>query len=1065
MKRVPLTMLVTLALFGVYRVYAHFLSPMTKARVIQVVPPSARIEGSGHASHAAREAAREFLPDRPWAQQAKFTWEQSNQKFIFFDEIGPVSTKAQGETRNQYRFRPFAMIVRNASRPDEPPTVLAADEARVTFKNKIDQFGTGDSGDNRIIGAELDTGVILTGPNGLLLTGRNFVFSEATRSLYSDEPLRIAYGPTPKSRTRFVCDAEDIAITLKAGDNDILGKDLPQITDFEHLTLRRNVRFNIDFENRGVLTPVSVTSAGSFEFNREQRVASFERDVQVVQRTSGPEEPLQNNSLNCQRMEMWFDEPAAPPAEAGAPQRKKDRQEYWNQKMRSLTGLSLHHLVAYSPRKPDEEIERVALQSDENSLTATMERISFDALEGNLHITDSVQSQIDRVDEKKGTVTRLLTRRLMLGLEQLETPATTSGKPQGPLRRKFGSVDSILVSGPGKLVHLDELSGNTLLTATWQEQLKLNPDDSSPERTLAARLLELTGRATVTQGLDRGVRADVLTLTLPPDVFDAATRGQEARTTPKGGLLIQRAVARGHVQFGAPEAIGTTKTLDVRFTAGRPPVVAPRGRQAPSRGTAGRSPAAATEAPPWDLVTSERIDVDVVVDPSTMEAGVRTASVEGPFDLRRPELEKGATDPGRGAVQLVGHKLVVNNEGQDRQFVQLTGRGSATREVEPARVSAGMASLEGQRIDLNRADSAMNVRGAVQVRWPLTADLTGGLATRTPAGSMLMDIGCADGLTFDGQTATFLRNVVVKLDDQSRLYCEELKVELNRRLGFDEARPPSERPEVRRILSPSRVRIEMYEFEKGSTLARMMKAELGRFEAFPQKDDGRFLGAGPGTIRQWQRGSFHFRVTPEASAAANRPASSAELPWNFVQLDFEGRLTGNLHQRYGSFTDRVKAMYAPVAQAQTIFTRQELSGNSESSKRAVWVGCDELNVSLSEPKPAAPNGFITLNAQGRVEMEGQKIQANAYQISFEEEKDIFELRGRGDEMASIYLEGDGGRGHIPAGSSSSISATAPTGLWRPEPSSAGPAEEPPAGRCGIRAGSSRTSGPGTWRRS
>ena len=241
MKRLTLTLLTTLALFGVYRVYAVVLGPMTKMKVMPVAPPPARIEGSGHVSLAARDAARQFLAEQPWAQEAKFTWEHLDQKFIYFNEVGPVEGKGQVENRNQYRFRPFAMIVRNASHPDEPPTVLAADEARVTFSKKIEQFGAGDSGDNRIIGAELDTGVLLTGPNGLLLRGRNFVFSEATRSLYSDEPLQFGFGPTPKSQSRFLCEAEGIAITLEAGNNDLLGKDLPRIVDFEHLTLRRNV--------------------------------------------------------------------------------------------------------------------------------------------------------------------------------------------------------------------------------------------------------------------------------------------------------------------------------------------------------------------------------------------------------------------------------------------------------------------------------------------------------------------------------------------------------------------------------------------------------------------------------------------------------------------------------------------------------------------------------------------------------------------------------------------------------------------------------------------------------
>ena len=1005
MKRLPLTLLTALALFGVYRVYALVLGPMTKLKVMPVVPPVARIEGTGHASHAARDAAREFLAEHPWAQEAKFTWEQFDQKFIYFNEVAAVAGKGQVDTKNQYRFRPFAMIVRNGSHPDDRPTVLAADEARVTFKDKIEQFGTGASGDNRIVGAELDTGVTLTGPNGLSLKGSNFVFSEATRSLYSDDPLQFTYGPTAKSLTRFVCDAEDIAITLEAGNNDILGKDLPRIADFEHLTLRRNVRFQIDYDNRGVLTPVRVSSAGSFEFNRAQRIASFERDVQVVQRTSGNDDNPLRNVLKCGRLEMQFDSSPGTPAEA-APSGKRDRkQDAWDSKMQSLAGLTLHFVVASSPARAPEKPARVRFVSDENSLVANMEQMTFDAQEGVLSLTDPAQSVIERHDPKAGTVTRLLTRRMQIGLETVESSAAALSKPTfQPVRKKFGAVDWVMCTGLGRMVHLDASSGDTLLDARWTDKLSLNPDDSTSERDAAPRLLKLLGNVQVVQGIDRSLGCDTLTLTLPPDVFDRAG-GRTTRGEKTSALPIRRALAKGNVRFSALEAEGRTDSLDVLFAAGKPPVAATQ-KQRSQEGEP-RTKRAATTTPPWDLRLCQRIDAEVIVDPRTNDAGVKTATVRGPFEIGRPELVKGATDPSNGAVTISGQRLDVTNEGDARQIVVLHGRMHGTKCVERARLRAGAAALEGQEIEFDRAQSTMHVTGQTELTWPVSGDLTG----RKIAAAMLMNIGCADGLTFDGQEAHFTRSVVVRLDDESRMSCEDLLVRLNRPWSFTEQdRGP--RPEVALIRSPGRVSVNMVEWEK-SALSRVVVAELGAVEVHPQEGDGSFTGSGPGTIRQWQRGSFHFRVTPEASASANRPAASAELPWNFVRLDFEGKVTGNLQQQFATFDERVKAIYAPVAQAQMEFKRNELSGSSESAKRAVWVGCDQLNVSLSKAGPTAPNGFITLNALGRVELEAQKVQANAYQISFEEEKDIFELRGRGEEMASVYFESGPERGTVP----------------------------------------------------
>ena len=1005
MKRLPLTLLTTLALFGVYRAYALILGPMTRLKVMQVAPPVMRIEGSGHASHAARDAARQFLPKQPWAQQAKFTWEQLDQKYIYFNEIGPVVGKGQVENKNQYRFRPFAMIVRNPKHPDEVPTVLAADEARVTFRNKIEQFGTGDSGDNRIVGAELDTGVTLTGPNGLSLIGQNFVFSEATRSLYSDEPLQFAYGPTPKSKTRFVCDAEDIAITLEAGNNDILGKDLPRIADFEHLTLRRNVRFQVDFENRGVMTPVRISSAGSFEFNRQKRVASFERNVDIIQRTSGDDERPLNNRLQCERLQLLFDaSPSAAPRATADNGKRNRKQEYLDEKKQSLAGLTLHHIVASSPSRDPDNPSRVRFASDENSLTATMDQATFDAIEGELSITDPAQSEIERHDLKAGTVTRLLTRRMQIGLEAVEQPASASSRTSfQPVRRKFGAVDWVICLGVGRMLHLDEATGETMLDASWNEKLTLSSDESASDRTTAPRLLEILGKATVVHGIDRALQADSLTLTLPADVFQSI----DGQSRPKGTatLPVRRALAKGNVRFDALEATGRTDSLDVLFVAGKPPVAA--GREKPEdRSQPGRKGSQKT-VPPWDLRLCQRIEAEVVVDPETQDAGLKTASVQGPFEIHRPELVKGATDQSDGPITIKAQRLQVTNDGDERQVIVLLGRMHGNRCVERARIEAGVSALEGQQIELDRAQSTMRVGGQTQVTWPVAGDLTG----RKLQKAMLMNIGCVDGLTFDGQEATFSRNVVVKMEDESQMSCEDLIVRLDRPWSFkNETR--GKQPEVAVIRSPGRVTVNMIEWEK-SFLARKVDAEFGSFEVHPQEGDGAFQGSGPGTIKQWQRGSFHFRVAPEASASANRPAASAELPWNYVRLDFEGKVTGNVHQRFATFDERVKAIYAPVGQAGTPFDRQQLSSETESAKRAVWVGCDQLNVSLSEPKPEAANGFITLNAKGAVNLEAQKVQANAYQISFEEEKDVFELRGRGEQMASVYFESGPERGVMP----------------------------------------------------
>jgi hypothetical protein len=351
----------------------------------------------------------------------------------------------------------------------------------------------------------------------------------------------------------------------------------------------------------------------------------------------------------------------------------------------------------------------------------------------------------------------------------------------------------------------------------------------------------------------------------------------------------------------------------------------------------------------------------------------------------------------------------MTNAGGHQQVITLLGFPSqGGRTAEPAHVRSGQTHVEGLQIDVDRASSRVNVRGRSLLQWPVDADFFG----RDLAQQLLMNIECSDGMTFDGERAQFLTQVRVSLEE-SRMYCEELTATLDRALDFTNPERDT-KPKIREIECRDLVRIHVHEFEE-TQLVRYLDATLGRFRV--DMESGEFTGQGPGELDQWQKGGNNFDFAPRPAAMANRGAESAELPWSYLHLDFTGDATGNLRQKFGVVSQRVKAIYAPVEKVKTPFLQRDLSLTTPSAQRAACLKCDVLKVQMTEVgasnaalKEEPSRLFATLQAEGKASLEGHSVHANAHEMSYEEGKGLLTLRGRGNEKASVYFERENSTG-------------------------------------------------------
>src|SRR5690606_428620 len=183
--------------------------------------------------------------------------------------------------------------------------------------------------------------------------------------------------------------------------------------------------------------------------------------------------------------------------------------------------------------------------SEENNLTARMERMFYDAIERTIemqHSTGNVEARF------RSDILNCPTIRLW--------------------HTDDDQIESALCQGPGNIVRHDDKTDEVLVEATWQESLSLNPD-----RELGVDVLEIAGDGRVVQPLQKtGIVADTLRVWLDGKAIQAADGDLEATFVSADGaneLPLKRVHAATDVALVSPRMHLETQSLDVTFVAGQ----------------------------------------------------------------------------------------------------------------------------------------------------------------------------------------------------------------------------------------------------------------------------------------------------------------------------------------------------------------------------------------------------------------------------------------------------------------------------------------------------------------
>ena len=180
-----------------------------------------------------REIAEQYLQLAPWATQAKYQLRTDN-AFVY------AQTTEPNHAENAILFTPFAVVwMQKGIRENEEPYVIISDKAYIKFANSFEDLSNPNPG--RVIGGTLEGEVKIRGPGGLEVLGEDFWFSEASMSIWCENPVEFAHGPHRGSAIGL--DAELIPDEVARADDKLA------VAGVKSVRLRENVVMDLLFED------------------------------------------------------------------------------------------------------------------------------------------------------------------------------------------------------------------------------------------------------------------------------------------------------------------------------------------------------------------------------------------------------------------------------------------------------------------------------------------------------------------------------------------------------------------------------------------------------------------------------------------------------------------------------------------------------------------------------------------------------------------------------------------------------------------------------------------------
>jgi len=493
--------------------------------------------------------------------------------------------------------------------------------------------------------------------------------------------------------------------------------------------------------------------------------------------------------------------------------------------------------------------------------------------------------------------------------------------------------------------------------------------------------------------------------------------GGDAPAKPKCDLLPDRMLAlaggkNAQVVIDSPQLTGRTEKLEVfvqQAAAAAPPASSDPARVGSALPVAARPAASAAPQPQAPLreepreksqfsasQAAQRFDasgkrMQVQLLQVGREAQWRQIDIFGAARL----VETKTAKPGELPLEVTGELVHATQEEADAARVTVSGVAGR-----PAKVEGRGLTLTGNEVNLDQRASHVWINGRGIMTLIVDRDLQGTKLSR-PAP---VNIEWRGGMRFDGQEATFERDVVVT-QDRATLRTQTLVAVLNERIDLARPKQGGPRPQIDWIKCHNGLFLDRTTVDERG--AENSREKLQAVDLTINQTSGAILANGPGWLTRVYRNEGELEKpgrpgVPGAKAVPAGPGfvppAEPDKPFNYLRVDFQLKLSGNLHQRVITFSDQVQAVHAPVRRwDETVDPdRPENLG-----PRGAVLKCDEL---LIEEMRDGAGKWFEATAQGNTHVEGDTFNAFALRLEYSQRKDLLVLQGIDRAPAELWRQ-------------------------------------------------------------
>jgi hypothetical protein len=927
LPRLTLTLIVALSLSLAYKLYSEIVTPLVQPQHHPVSPEVLMAEPAvrqGPREHA--EMATRYLPESPWAQSAKIKFRHENMYFF-------CGQWQQSETGSM-SFAPFAVIFKNETTDDgERYYSLEAEQAVLRFDGNVDLTNFNPELLSRAV---LNGKVHIKGPDNLEVIGETFEFEKNAQHVRSDFPVEFRY-------EEHFGRAKNIELTLIPKDEF---NPNPQLAfkGVKDVSLMNDVELSLKIDEKQPHAIVKCLGRLSYDFAQKRAILS-----DTVQLRSQPY-PGEFDTMTCDRMALDLSETP------------KDTTRKLTAEEKERRAMPLKRFFA--------EGNNVVLTSDHQKMRAEMQEVEYVAAEHHLSLTSA---QLVRV--------------VMEGTEVLcpSIQLWTNEKHD---------LTEALADGAGWIRHFDK--NVEVAKASWGQQMHLEVDPTMFDRQTGRPWdrIEMTGRASLQHTAQQaGLIAETIRFWIDRQPAPASPTGQTNRnpSAAVSQIRLKRLQADKAVKLLSAQVGGEMELLELDFVEENfiPVSVA----QARARNRVQPVGYQDPGAPPKedDKLSGPLVRKPISVETQHLVGKVRVNPLLYATGDQRPQIPqqelvdlseaygighvviKQDQSLESAAWSIGGDRLHVVNDGANEQKITLYGQ--------PAIIEHNAVHLEGPEIiferDLNRA----TVKGQAVVRMPVKMNLSG---EELPQEQM-MTVNCYEQLVFDGQVGRFQGKVRAYLAD-GLLQCGELQVHLDQKINFSERLPEGKKIKLHQVFCKEHVSIDLHQYEK-SQLTGVIKGELS--EIGLNYSTGDLVGYGKGQIHAWSFSPPKDEQSQQQNGgtASLAPKRDPSKQWTYLKMDFDGKFEGNINEKRGTVSQRVRCLYGPVIKALVPINRDELPDDAGT------LNCNLISGRLTTDEW---NGPYEVTAEDNVELAGNLFMAMSDELTYDSQKGLFSMKARGE---------------------------------------------------------------------